>query len=104
MTETPTGDYILLHHRLPEEHRDGSTPAVCTPLPVAKGWLTDADLDHPSHEPAPYDAYAGNKDHAFWHFDEEMARAIHEYHRGRFLLPDPTKENPVPADWPPVKK
>jgi hypothetical protein len=90
-------------YRLPKEKRDGSTPAVCAPLPVNKGWLTDADLDHPTHEPAPYDKFTGDKNNAFWHFDEEMARAVYEFHRGKFLLPDPTKTNPVPADWPPKK-
>ena len=87
-------------YRLPVEKRDGTTAAMCRPLPVEKGWLTDADLDHPTHEPAPYHSYKGDKNNAFWHFDEEMARAVYEYHKGRFLLPDPTKTHPVPADWP----
>jgi hypothetical protein len=90
--------------RLPKEKRDGSTPAVCQSLPVEKGWLSDADLDHPTHEPAAFAAYKGDKDNTFWHFDEEMARAVVQYHNGNFLLPDPTKKSPVPADWPPVKK
>lgn len=87
-------------YRLPKGKRDGSKPAVCPPLPVEKGWLTDADLDHPKHEPAPYEKYAGDKNNAFWHFDEEMARAVYEFHKGKFLLPDPTKEHPVPKEWP----
>jgi hypothetical protein len=86
--------------RIPPEKRDGSTPAKCLPLPVNKGWLTDADLDHPKCPPASYDAYTGDKNNAFWHLDEEMARAVYEYHRDRFILPDPTKVYPVPADWP----
>jgi len=90
-------------YRIPKAKRDGSKPAVCLPLPVNKGWLTDADLDHPRFEPAPYDAYKGDKENAFWHFDEEMARAVYEFHKGKFLLPDPTKTNPVPTDWPPKK-
>jgi hypothetical protein len=91
-------------YRLPKEKRDGHAPAVCAPLPVEKGWLTDADLDHPQHEPAPYDAYKGDKNNAFWHFDEEMARAVYGYHKDKFLLPDPTKTHPVPTDWPPAKR
>lgn len=90
-------------YRLPKEKRDGSTPAVCTPLPVNKGWLTDADLDHPKFEPAPYDSFKGDKNNAFWHFDEEMAMAVYKYHQNRFVLPDPTKTSPIPADWPPKK-
>lgn len=91
-------------YRLPKEKRDGSTPAVCTPLPVNQGWLTDADLDHPKHPPAPYDSYTGDKNNAFWHLDEEMAQAVYQYEQNRFILPDPTKDSPVPADWPPVRK
>jgi hypothetical protein len=91
-------------YRLPKEKRDGSTPAVCAPLPVNRGWLTDADLDHPQHEPAPYDSYTGDKNNAFWHFDEQMARAVYEYHKDKFILPDPTKTSPVPAGWPPGRK
>jgi hypothetical protein len=88
-------------YRLPRDKRDASAPATCAPLPVNKGWLTDADLDHPRHEPAPYDSYTGDKNNAFWHFDEEMARAVYQYHQDKFLLPDPTKAKPVPSDWPP---
>jgi hypothetical protein len=35
---------------------------------------------------------------------EEMARAVYEFHKGRFILPDPTKQHPVPADWPAKSK
>lgn len=91
-------------YRLPKEKRDGTKPAVCAQLPVNKGWLTDADLDHPKHEPAPYDKFDGDKNNAFWHFDEEMARTVYEFHKGKFLLPDPTQEHPVPADWPAKNK
>jgi hypothetical protein len=91
-------------YRLPKEKRDGSKPAVCEPLPVNKGWLTDADLDHPQFLPAPYDSYKGDKNNAFWHLDEEMARAVYEYHKDRFILPDPTKTTPVPSDWPPKRQ
>jgi hypothetical protein len=89
-----------VQYRLPREKRDGSTPAKCTPLPANSGWLTDADLDHPKYEPAPYDSYKGDKNNAFWHFDQEMAQAVYEYHRDKFLLPDPSKIHPVPAEWP----
>jgi hypothetical protein len=91
-------------YRLPVEKRDGGKPAICRPLPADKGWLTDADLDHPKFDPAPYDSFKGDKNNAFWQFDEEMARAVCAYHKDQFILPDPTKANPVPADWPPVKK
>ena len=90
-------------YRLPKKKRDGSKPAVCTPLPAKSGWLTDADLDHPKFEPAPYKEYKGDKNNAFWHLDEEMARAVSDYHKDRFILPDPTKASPVPSSWPPKR-
>jgi len=93
-----------VQYRLPKEKRDGSSPATCVPIAASAGWLTDADLDHPKHEPAPYEKYSGDKNNAFWHFDEEMARAVFEYHRGQFLLPDLTKATPIPAEWPATKK
>ncbi|MFP4104586.1 MAG: hypothetical protein ACLFVU_00720 [Phycisphaerae bacterium] len=87
-------------YRAPKEKRDGSKPAKCRTIKAEDGWLTDADLDHPEHNPAPYDKYTGDKTEAFWHFDGEMAKAVREYHKGRFLLPDPTKQHPVPESWP----
>ena len=86
--------------RAPRQARDGSKPAACEAVKAEQGWLTDADLDHPTHAPAAFGDYAGDRDHAFWHFDEEMARAVAAYHKGRFLLPDPTKAAPVSPDWP----
>jgi hypothetical protein len=91
-------------YRLPKEKRDGRQPAGCAPLPVNNGWLTDADLDHPQFEPAAPESFKGDKNHAFWHFDEEMTRAVYEFHKGRFILPDPTKQHPVTADWPAKNK
>ncbi len=88
-------------YRIANEKRDGSKPAVCQPLPANKGWLTDADLDHPRFEPAAYDSYKGDKNNAFWYFDEALARAVYHFHKDKFLLPDPTKTKPVPTDWPP---
>ena len=40
------------------------------------GWLTDSTLTTPSyHQTATYNEFQGNKDLAFWHLDEELARA-----------------------------
>jgi hypothetical protein len=87
-------------YRISDGRRDGSTPARCIELTAKDGWLTDADLDHPQHRPAPWDQYAGDKTEAFWHLDRQMAEAVRDYHQGRFILPDPTKQAPVPSDWP----
>lgn len=87
-------------YRIPKVRADRSKPVKCIPLTAKDGWLTDADLDHPKHDPAPFDRYTGDKTEAFWHFDEEMARAVFDYHADRFILADPTKASPVPSDWP----
>ncbi|MFP4053354.1 MAG: hypothetical protein ACLFV7_05765 [Phycisphaerae bacterium] len=87
-------------YRLPAGERDLSRPVKCVKIKAEKGWLTDADLDHPEHKPAAFDEYTGDRDDVFWHFDKEMAEAVYEYHEGEFLLPDPTKQHPVPDSWP----
>jgi hypothetical protein len=76
-------------------------PIACEEIDVASGWLTDSDLKAPKHQPAAHAEYSGDKGLAFWHFDEEMARAIHDYHKGRFSEPDPAIEedkHPAPGD------
>lgn len=67
-------------YRLPEERRDGTKPAKCVPLKAEDGWLTDRNVKYPRYEPAPFAEYKGDKLEAFWHFDEEMARAVRQYH------------------------
>ncbi len=89
-----------VRYRLPKGKRDGSKPVQCLQIKAEDGWLTDADLDHPEHKPAPFKDYTGDKDQVFWHFDKEMAEAVYQYHEGEFLLPDPTKKHPVPESWP----
>ena len=70
-------------YRLPKEKRDGSTPAKCIKLTAEDGWLTDGELKHPKHGPAPWAKYKGDKTWAFWYFDEELAKAVCKYHRFR---------------------
>lgn len=73
---------------------------ACTKLTAQDGWLTDARLKNPRHPPAAWADYAGDKQDAFWHFDQEMAEAVRSYHDGAFFSPDPAIDHPVPADWP----
>jgi len=87
-------------YRLPDEPGDGSAPVKCKPLKAEDGWLTDADITTPEHEPAAWADYTGDKAEAFWHFDGEMAKAVRAYHKDRFILDDPTDDHPVPASWP----
>ena len=68
-------------YRLPKEKRDGSTPTQCVPLRAEDGWLTDRNVKYPEYEPAAYADYKGDKSQAFWHLDEETARAVCTYHK-----------------------
>jgi hypothetical protein len=68
----------------PEAPLDG--PVTLTPIDAGKqGWLYDVwHLNAPpSAEAGPVSQYRGTKDHAFWAFDAEMAKAI-ELFQGRF--------------------
>ncbi|MFW5751423.1 MAG: hypothetical protein ACOCZK_07230 [Planctomycetota bacterium] len=85
--------------RIPPLPEDPSAPIACRQLGAADGWLSDADLKHPQHQPAPYDRYTGDPAEAFWHLDGELATRAVELN-GRSLLPDPSRQHPVPADWP----
>jgi hypothetical protein len=81
-------------YRLPpaaEDKRQEGQPVVCRPLKAADGWLSDADIKQPSHAPAAYADYAGDKLKAFWHFDREMAEAVRAYHKDAFTAPDPSR-------------
>lgn len=88
-----------LHARLP------ATPGPdggmrCRQVAAASGWLTDADLCAPRHPRAPEPDYTGPRDQAFWHPSQAAAAAAEDFHRGIFILPDPTPDYPVPAAWP----
>lgn len=67
-------------YRLPKEKRDGSSPARCVEIKAEDGWLTHRDVKHPKYPPAAWADYPGDKLEAFWHLDEEMARAVCQYH------------------------
>lgn len=67
--------------RIPARLPPGDGPVTCLPVKVEDGWLTDADLKAPKHAPAAWADYAGDKDDAFWHFDQESADAAVRQHR-----------------------
>jgi hypothetical protein len=56
-------------------------PAQLTPIDPANGWLYDTwRLDQaPTAEAAPAASYTGNRDEAYWAFDQEMAQAIEAF-------------------------
>jgi hypothetical protein len=68
-------------YRIPEKLPAGDGEVECIPLRAEDGWLTDPDLYHPSHAPAAYKHYTGEKNKALWHYDEELARANTRHHR-----------------------
>lgn len=52
------------------------------PIDAQTGVLSDMNLKAPQHAAAPFADYAGPKDQAAWHFDQEMADATAAYHEG----------------------
>ena len=45
------------------------------------GWQTVGErMQKPTAEAASYDKYEGDKHHAFWYFDKEMANATEKYY------------------------
>jgi HEAT repeat protein len=85
------GLFILkaAQYRAPPGPPDPDAIRPCVALKPESGWLTDANLKAPQFAPAPYGKYEGDPGRAFWHFDEELARATVEYHTGVFTRPDP---------------
>ncbi len=80
-------------YRIPEKLPAGDREVECIRLRAEDGWLTDPNLYHPSHAPAAYQDYMGDKGNALWHYDEELARANTGRHRnlGRHqVLSNPT--------------
>jgi hypothetical protein len=68
-------------YRIPAKLPAGDGEVECLRLRAEDGWLTDPDLYHPSHAPAAYKDYTGEKSKALWHYDEELARANARHHR-----------------------
>lgn len=85
--------------RLPPPPSDPATPVRCRPLAAAEGWLVDADIKAPAHPAGPYAGYPGRKTEAFWVPDGDFAAALNRLH-SQLAIPDPSRESPVPDDWP----
>ena len=73
-------DYLSLflkkavEYRLPK-HSSSDIPVQLIPVEAKNGWLADRwrKNEKPTAEAASYDKYEGDKHHAFWYFDKEMA-------------------------------
>jgi hypothetical protein len=102
----PMGIFIrkAIRARVPKTEPQAGEPVQCLPIRPESGWLTDQDITTPAYPPTAGSQFKGNPAKAFWHFDKEMAEATEAVHRGGIWLPDPTKQRPVPADWPPARK
>ena len=80
-------DYLSLflkktvENRLPE-HSSLDAPIQLIPVEAKNGWLADRwrKNEKPTAEAASYDKYKGDKNHAFWYFDKEMADATEKYY------------------------
>ena len=80
-------DYLSLflkktvEYRLPE-HSSLDAPIQLIPVEAKNGWLADRwrKNEKPTAEAASYDKYEGDKGHAFWYFDKEMADATEKYY------------------------
>lgn len=80
-------DYLSLflkkavQYRLPK-HSPSDTPVQLIPVEAKNGWLADRwrKNEMPTSEAASYDKYKGDKNHAFWYFDKEMADATEKYY------------------------
>ena len=79
-------------HRLPETPPSDGAPVALTPIDATRsGWLADRYRlgQDPTAPAAPVADYAGDRAHAFWFFDGELARAAEAFqarHRGRPVL------------------
>ena len=80
-------DYLSLflkkavEYRLPK-YSSSDTPVQLIPVEAKNGWLADRwrKNEKPTAEAASYDKYKGDKNHAFWYFDKEMADATEKYY------------------------
>ena len=61
-------------------YRISDNSSTLQTLPETSGWLTDIGLITPSqNKPAPFNQYKGDPSLAFWHMDEELAKAVTEF-------------------------
>ena len=79
-------DYLALfieksaEARLPDKPAEPGFEPRLKDIDMHKGWLTDSTLlQQPRYPAAPYDEYSGDPTMAFWHYDEEMAKATDAY-------------------------
>ena len=94
------------HVRIPGRScRPAGQPVKLNHLTLGSGWLTDPTfLTPPRYPAAPYAQYTGDPSLAFWHLDEELARANEAYgakRKGKELQEVTFVQDgqPVPTAW-----
>ncbi len=73
--------------RIPAQRPPEGESPVLRDIPQEEGWLTDVNFfGKPVHATAPFTQYTGDPSMAFWHLDEELARANDAFgakHKGK---------------------
>ena len=93
------------HLRIPAGIPAAGQAVPLNHLPLESGWLADCALLTPPRYPAaPYASYRGDPALAFWHLDEEMARANEAYgakRKGKELqaVTFVQEGKPMPTAW-----
>ena len=68
------------HYRIPVDAPTEGQSVKLNHITMESGWLTDPTfLTPPRYPAAPYAQYTGDPSLAFWHLDEELARANEAY-------------------------
>lgn len=70
-----------VEYRLPKSS-PLNVPVQLIPIEASRGWLADRwrRNEPPTAQAAPYAEYQGDKTHAFWYFDKEMAKETEQYY------------------------
>jgi len=67
-------------YRVPSAQKDRIESSELKTIPEDAGWLTDINIIKPNkYAPASFKQYKGDPSLAFWHMDEELARAVEAF-------------------------
>lgn len=91
--------------RIPADRQPEGAAPVLRDIPQEEGWLTDVNFfGQPRHATAAFKDYTGDPSMAFWHLDEELARANDAFgarHKGKAFqqLTFSDGDKPLPPGW-----
>jgi hypothetical protein len=69
----------VARHRLPESLPRGDAPVPVRAVRAEDGWLVDPDYLAPTHAPAPFADYTGDRAAAMWLLDRELVLAQRDF-------------------------